>query len=297
MQDAGNLRELVTRLQEGIYVTNAAGDFLDANPALLQALGVANLEELRRHKITDFIDSELRTWKMKRMERDGFVRDLELQIRRADGSTRTVLDTAFMQSAAASGEIFCCGILVDISERKQLETQLKEQAVRDPLTGCLNRRYLSMLEITGEGMPGSWGCLVIDVDHFKDYNDRYGHETGDQVLVKLAHFLMRQVRAEEAVIRTGGDEFLIVMTHADASHTEAAARRLEAAARAEYMCRSLWDGQPASATSCWKRPLPAPTRNSMPCAPPRAVRSANGGADRLSTAAKAVSLVCCFSWA
>jgi len=235
LQDAGNLRELVTRLQEGIYVTNAAGDFLDANPALLQALGVANLDELRRHKITDFIDSELRTWKMKRMERDGFVRDLELQIRRADGSTRTVLDTAFMQSAAGSGEIFCCGILVDISERKQLETQLKEQAVRDPLTGCLNRRYLSMLEITGEGMPGSWGCLVIDVDHFKDYNDRYGHETGDQVLVKLAHFLMRQVRAEEAVIRTGGDEFLIVMTHADASHTEAAARRLEAAARAEYM--------------------------------------------------------------
>ena len=46
---------------------------------------------------------------------------------------------------------------------------------------------------------------------------------------------MRQVRAEEAVIRTGGDEFLIVMTHADASHTEAAARRLEAAARSEYM--------------------------------------------------------------
>jgi diguanylate cyclase (GGDEF)-like protein/PAS domain S-box-containing protein len=235
LQDAGNLRELVARLQEGIYVTNAAGDFLDANPALLEVLGVPSLEELRRHKVTDFIDSELRAWKVKRMERDGFVRDLELQIRRLDGSTRTVLDTAFMQSEALSGEIFCCGILVDITERKQLEVQLKEQAVRDPLTGCLNRRYLSMLEITGEGMPGSWGCLVIDVDHFKEYNDRYGHHTGDQVLVKLAHFLMRQVRAEEAVIRTGGDEFLIVMTHADATHTEAAARRLEAAARQEYM--------------------------------------------------------------
>ena len=61
LQDAANLRELVQRLQEGIYVTNAAGDFLDANPALLQVLGIDTLEELRRHKVTDFIDSELRT--------------------------------------------------------------------------------------------------------------------------------------------------------------------------------------------------------------------------------------------
>ena len=211
LQDAANLRELVQRLQEGIYVTNAAGDFLDANPALLQVLGIATLEELRGHKVTDFIDSELRTWKVKRMERDGFVRDLELQIRRADGSTRTVLDTAFMQSDVRSGKVFCCGILVDITERKLLETQLKEQAVRDPLTGCLNRRYLSMLEITGEGMPGSWGCLVIDVDHFKDYNDRYGHQTGDEVLRRVAQVFAEAVRELDLPGRFGGEEIALVL--------------------------------------------------------------------------------------
>ncbi|HEV2113516.1 MAG TPA: GGDEF domain-containing protein, partial [Terriglobales bacterium] len=132
-------------------------------------------------------------------------------------------------------DTFYHGMLVDITERKELENELREQSVRDPLTGCFNRRYLSMFETASDDLPGGWGCIVIDVDHFKKYNDEHGHQAGDEVLVRISRFLMRQTRAEEAVIRMGGDEFLILLGHADQNHTDAAAKRIENAAAKEVI--------------------------------------------------------------
>ena len=57
----------------------------------------------------------------------------------------------------------------------------------------------------------SWGVIVVDVDHFKDYNDSHGHQAGDEVLIKVSRFLMRHVRAEDPVVRIGGDEFLALL--------------------------------------------------------------------------------------
>jgi diguanylate cyclase (GGDEF)-like protein/PAS domain S-box-containing protein len=233
LNDAGILRELVKNLKEGIYITNEQGGFVDANQALLDILGVPSLDELRKHQVTDFADADIRDWQKRIFERDGYVREFELKIRRLDGAIRTVLDTAYSMQDPNNGETFYHGILVDITAHKELENQLREQSIRDPLTGCFNRRYLSMFETASETLPGSWGCILMDVDHFKQYNDRYGHQAGDAVLVKLARFLMRQVRAEEAVIRLGGDEFLVLLGHADERHTETAAKRIADAAREE----------------------------------------------------------------
>jgi len=233
LNDSEILRELVKNLKEGIYITNEQGGFVDANQALLDILGVSSVEELRRHRVTDFTDAEIRAWQKRIFERDGYIREFELKIRRADGDIRTVLDTAYSLEDPQSGETFYHGILVDITAHKELENQLREQSIRDPLTGCFNRRYLSMFEVASETLPGSWGCILIDIDHFKQYNDRHGHQAGDEVLVKLARFLMRQVRAEEAVIRLGGDEFLVLLGHADEQHSETAAKRIVAAAHEE----------------------------------------------------------------
>ncbi len=233
LNDSEILRELVKNLKEGIYITNEQGGFVDANQALLDILGVPTVEELRRHRVTDFTDAEIRAWQKRIFERDGYIREFELKIRRADGDIRTVLDTAYSLEDPQSGETFYHGILVDITAHKELENQLREQSIRDPLTGCFNRRYLSMFEVASETLPGSWGCILIDIDHFKQYNDRHGHQAGDEVLVKLARFLMRQVRAEEAVIRLGGDEFLVLLGHADEQHTETAAKRIATAAHEE----------------------------------------------------------------
>lgn len=233
LDDPEILRELVKNLNEGIYITNAEGAFVDANPALLEILGVKSMEELRRRNVTDFIDPEIHEWQRRIFERDGYIREFEVKFKRSDGTVRTVLDSAYAQKDPETAETFYHGILVDITVRKELENQLREQSIRDPLTGCFNRRYLSMFEVASENLPGSWGCILIDLDHFKQYNDRYGHQAGDEVLVKLARFLMRQVRAEEAVIRLGGDEFLILLGYADERHAQAAVRRIETAARKE----------------------------------------------------------------
>jgi diguanylate cyclase (GGDEF)-like protein len=77
---------------------------------------------------------------------------------------------------------------------------------------------------------GDWGCIYLDIDHFKQYNDKNGHAEGDSVLVKMARFLMRHVRAEEAVVRVGGDEFLVVLSDAGTEQTERVAARLRTAA-------------------------------------------------------------------
>jgi len=168
---------------------------------------------------------------MAQLERDGVVRDVEFQLTRRDGLTRTVVDSAFLSVDPKTGVKYCHGILVDITHRKELQTQLLELSIRDPLTGCYNRRYLNTVTRQCEAQPkGEWGCIYLDIDHFKQYNDTNGHAEGDAVLVKMARFLMRHVRAEEAVVRVGGDEFLVVLCDSGEDQTEHVVARLRAAA-------------------------------------------------------------------
>jgi diguanylate cyclase (GGDEF)-like protein/PAS domain S-box-containing protein len=231
LDDATSLRALVRNLREGIYITNERGEILDANPAFLEMLGVTQLGDLSSYGLSDMIvDPARRMQELDLLDRDGAVREFELQILRPDGATRTVLDTTYACRDPGSGELFYHGILVDISARKEQEEMLREQSIRDPLTGCYNRRYLSDIERRMEGPASTWACIFIDIDHFKQYNDAHGHQMGDHTLIRMSRFLMRQVRAEEAVVRIGGDEFLIVLEGAAETHAEMVARRLQVAA-------------------------------------------------------------------
>ena len=107
---------------------------------------------------------------------------------------------------------------------------MKKPAARPRWTN--NRRYLADFE-RRRGRRRPWGCIVIDIDHFKQYNDRYGHQAGDDVLLRMSRFLMRQTRAEEGVVRTGGDEFVVLLSGTDLATVEFTARRLELAAKSE----------------------------------------------------------------
>ncbi len=229
LSDPETLARFAQNLGEGIYITTESGEILDANPAFLRIFGVETLEELRNYRVSDFVDAEVRKKEVELVERAGSIRNRELQITRRDGSVRTVLDTWYVNTDPGSGESTFHGILVDITSRKNLETQLVEQSIRDPLTGCFNRRHLATLYAEARAKTEHWGCLYVDIDHFKQYNDRYGHSAGDATLIKMARFLMRNVRAEEPVVRMGGDEFLIALFTADLAGTEMVARRLEEA--------------------------------------------------------------------
>ena len=230
LSDPETLRKFAQNLGEGIYITNESGEMLDANPAFLEIFGFGTVDELKKYRVSDFVDPEIRKKEVELVERQGSIRDRELQITRRDGTVRTVLDTWYKNVDPETGEPIFHGILVDITGRKNLETRLVEQSIRDPLTGCYNRRHLAELLSAPRDQDESWGCIYVDIDHFKQYNDRHGHASGDKVLVKMSRFLMRHVRAEEPVIRMGGDEFLIALFDTSREETELIAHRLEQAA-------------------------------------------------------------------
>ena len=229
LSEPETLARFANNLGEGIYITNTKGEILDANPAFLRIFGVSSVEDLREYRVSDFVDADVRRREVALLEREGSIRDRELQITRPDGAVRTVLDTWYSNTDPVTGEAIFHGILVDITARKQLENQLIEQSIRDPLTGCYNRRHLSTLYSESRTPEEEWGCIYVDIDHFKQYNDTHGHSSGDSVLVKMSRFLMRHVRAEEPVIRMGGDEFLIALFDTGPSETEMIAHRLEKA--------------------------------------------------------------------
>jgi diguanylate cyclase (GGDEF)-like protein/PAS domain S-box-containing protein len=97
--------------------------------------------------------------------------------------------------------------------RKALEARFAEQALHDPLTGLANRTLLLdriRLELARAGRAGGVALFYLDVDDFKAINDRWGHDAGDEVLVRVARRLARTVRPGDTVGRIGGDEFVVV---------------------------------------------------------------------------------------
>lgn len=100
-------------------------------------------------------------------------------------------------------------------KRTKLEEELTDQAVRDQLTGLFNRHYLGQVinkEIERAQRYGHrLAFLMIDINNFKDINDYYSHNTGDEVLVEVGNLLQENVREADTVIRYGGDEFLILL--------------------------------------------------------------------------------------
>jgi diguanylate cyclase (GGDEF)-like protein len=115
-----------------------------------------------------------------------------------------------------------------VVEVEKLQEQLREQALRDPLTDLYNRRYIAdvlfrdLSRVRRENCPLS--VIIGDIDHFKAINDTYGHQVGDLFLIGVAELFKRNIRGSDSVCRYGGEEFLFVLPGAS---TDAARRRAE----------------------------------------------------------------------
>ncbi|MBB3695257.1 sensor domain-containing diguanylate cyclase [Sphingomonas sp. BK580] len=118
-------------------------------------------------------------------------------------------------------------VVRDIGERKGLELRLAADALTDPLTGLPNRRAFSeLLERQGVGT----GCVaMLDIDHFKSVNDRWGHAAGDEVLRSFAKVARRTIRAEDHIARLGGEEFAILLPNVTLEQAELICDRLRCA--------------------------------------------------------------------
>lgn len=109
----------------------------------------------------------------------------------------------------------------------RLRETLREQSIRDRLTGLFNRRHMEETlrrELARARRRGvTLGVIMIDVDHFKNFNDTYGHDTGDVVLRELGRFLRGSVRAEDIPCRYGGEELLVILPDGSLEHCRARA--------------------------------------------------------------------------
>ena len=152
---------------------------------------------------------------------------------RKDGAIRWIEQRSTPIFDAAGRLIALEGIIRDITERKCLEDQLREQAATDELTGLHNRRFFMQAgyqEIErARRYDQLLSLLMIDADHFKQINDQHGHAVGDEALKRLAWVIRDTVRATDIPSRLGGEEFAILLPNTDLESAAAFAERLRQA--------------------------------------------------------------------
>lgn len=141
----------------------------------------------------------------------------EHRVQCKDGTWKWVLSRGVVISRDAHGKpLRMIGIHTDITERKQSEAQIWQQAHFDALTGLPNRRMLRdrlQQEIKKCRRAGlRVALLILDLDHFKEVNDTLGHDRGDQLLAQTAKRIQDSLREVDTVARMGGDEFTVVIT-------------------------------------------------------------------------------------
>jgi diguanylate cyclase (GGDEF)-like protein/PAS domain S-box-containing protein len=147
-------------------------------------------------------------------------------------------------TALPDGDGKVCGYVMvtrDMTERKQMEDRLVALATTDPLTGAFNRRAgearldeaFHAWRRTGRG----FAALMVDCDHFKAINDRWGHDAGDEVLTALVRICGETVRRADVTVRWGGEEFLLLLPETGHDAAVAVAERLRRAVGAAKVAR------------------------------------------------------------
>ncbi|HEX2998602.1 MAG TPA: sensor domain-containing diguanylate cyclase [Anaerolineales bacterium] len=251
-------RRLFEAAQDGILILDAeTGAITDVNPFLIKMLGYSREEfiEKKLWEVGAFRDIKASQEAFEALQKNEYIRYDDLPLKAKNGR---LIDVEFVSNVylVDGQKVIQCNIR-DITERKQaqdalLKSQalLREQSVRDHLTGLFNRRYLEetlereLLRATRKQL--SLGIIMLDVDNLKQFNDTWGHAAGDEILRALGSLLLRQVRGEDIACRYGGDEFILVLPDASREVTRE---------RAELLCdhgkklQIQFDGQSLAAAT------------------------------------------------
>jgi diguanylate cyclase (GGDEF)-like protein/PAS domain S-box-containing protein len=219
-----------------IYTTTTEGKIDEWNRSL-QRVGGWLAEDVQGHDISMFLspDDPNRPHVdllLAQAQRTGSVETESWRLKR-DGA-RFWGNTVITALPDEAGEVRGFVVVTrDLTERKRTEDDMKVLATVDPLTGAYNRRQGDVLlaaEFARRARDGrDFAVLMLDIDHFKAVNDRFGHEAGDAVLCSLVRDGQKALRAVDMLVRRGGEEFLVVLPDTDADAAMVAAERLRAA--------------------------------------------------------------------
>ncbi|GEM_PF-713021 len=224
-----------------VWMHDLAGRLLRVNGAMAHALGY-DAREMVGRPLADFVAEETSAdWhdymdRVHSLRRDSGL----LHFVARNGETR-VWQYQFVCYPEAEPVPYVLGAAQDVTLRHRYELRVRDQNRRDPLTGCHTRRYLDAFALQTT-VDQVWGCVVVDVDYFRQLNASEGRARGDEVLRDLARLLTNHAGSGAEVIRMGGDEFAVVMPLATPEAVRELAERLAAVSR---------DGMPAVFSLGW----------------------------------------------
>jgi diguanylate cyclase (GGDEF)-like protein len=246
--------EAADLLEQLSIAYEAAGRHGEAITALREQLLLLEQMAQRQHdtaaqELQDRFDADRRALEIERLQ-------VQQQRSQAEAATRSLQQRVWAVAALAlvlAGVLIGRG-LVRVRQRSRrlqaVNARLDEQASRDALTGAFNRRHAEQL-LAAEPAEAT-GLVLLDVDHFKQVNDRHGHAAGDAVLQAVAQRLQTGLRGGDALVRWGGEEFLLLLPGCDADALAGPVAR--ALARLGEEAVTLPDGTPlrvtASAGAC-----------------------------------------------
>lgn len=209
-------RGYIEHSPEGVYLSDSMGRYLEANRAAIEQTGYT-YEELLGLSIPELTypdDLSIAMSAFVELQETGAV-SAELRLKKKDGSPIPVILNA-VKLQDGNFMAFC----TDIAERKKFEIKLEVLATTDSLTQVANRRYFFEIGINEINRSMRYNrpfsILMMDIDHFKDINDKYGHASGDAILVELAATCKMTLRDVDKIGRLGGEEFAFILPETDA---------------------------------------------------------------------------------
>jgi diguanylate cyclase (GGDEF)-like protein/PAS domain S-box-containing protein len=178
-----------------------------------------------------WVNLEERTRYLEHVFRHGRIDDFEARM--CGSSGREFWASLSGQRLRFAGDDALLAAIVDVTAQRLARDELLEQATHDPLTGVFNRRHVEdVLRKELDRAERHQRPLVVammDADHFKQVNDTYGHQTGDEVLREISDRCRKTLRSNDVLGRYGGEEFVIVFPETDLEDARAVAERLRAA--------------------------------------------------------------------